>query len=285
MKQKIFSLFIMAAFALTVQAKELPLIGSVLSRESASLNGEWNYIVDVQEEGYYDYRMNPTRWGFFRNAKPQKPEDLIEYDFDLAPTMHIPGDWNTQDERLFFYEGTVWFKTSFQAQVPIEGGYRTLLYFGAVNYDCRVWVNGREAGHHEGGFTPFNLDVTDLLISGENVVIVKVDNKRHADAVPTQIFAWWNYGGITRDVMLVRVPATYIEHFKLQLEPADAKARQRQIAFSAQLDKALASQRVTLSIPELKITRQFITDAQGRAKGLVTVPSKKLSLWSPDNPK
>jgi beta-glucuronidase len=175
MKPKIFSLFIMAAFALTVQAKELPLIGSVLSRESASLNGEWNYIVDVQEEGYYDYRMNPTPWGFFRNAKPQQPEDLIEYDFDKAATMNIPGDWNTQDERLFFYEGTVWLKTSFQAQVPIDGC-RTLLYFGAVNYDCHVYVNGKEAGHHIGGFTPFNYDVTDLLRSGENTVIVKVDN-------------------------------------------------------------------------------------------------------------
>ena len=47
--------------------------------------------------------------------------------------MRIPSDWNTQDERLFFYEGTVWFKRSFQA-VPVQD-YRTLLYFGAVNYD------------------------------------------------------------------------------------------------------------------------------------------------------
>ena len=101
---------------------------------------------NVQEEGYYDYRMKPMRSGFFMNAKPQRPEDLIEYDFDKSPTMQIPGDWNTQDERLFFYEGTVWFKKSFQA-VPMSD-YRTLLYFGAVNYDCRVWVNGKEAGHH-----------------------------------------------------------------------------------------------------------------------------------------
>ena len=92
---------------------EVPLIQNVPADESLSLHGEWNYIVDVQEEGYYDYRMNPTRWGFFQNAKPQRPEDLIEYDFDKSPTMQIPADWNTQDERLFFYEGTVWFKRSF----------------------------------------------------------------------------------------------------------------------------------------------------------------------------
>jgi len=104
---------------------EVPLIQNVQAYESLLLDGAWNYIVDVQEEGYYDYRMNPTRWGFFQNAKPQKPEDLIEYDFDKSPTMKIPGDWNTQDERLFFYEGTVWFKKSFQA-APMKG-LRTLL--------------------------------------------------------------------------------------------------------------------------------------------------------------
>ena len=71
---------------------EVPLIQNVQAYESLSLNGKWNYIVDVQEEGYYDYRMNPTRWGFFQNAKPQRPEDLIEYDFDKSPTMQIPAD-------------------------------------------------------------------------------------------------------------------------------------------------------------------------------------------------
>ena len=101
-------------------AETLPVIQNVNAYESLSLNGEWNYIVDVQEEGYYDYRMKPTPWGFFRNAKPQKPEDLIEYDFDKSPTMQIPSDWNTQDERLFFYEGTVWFKKSFIAEMRNE---------------------------------------------------------------------------------------------------------------------------------------------------------------------
>ena len=251
-----------------------------------SLNGDWHYIIDVQEEGYYDYRMNPIRWGFFRNAKPQRPEDLIEYDFDKAAVMHIPGDWNTQDERLFFYEGTVWFKTSFEARVPIENT-QTLLYFGAVNYDCRVWVNGKEAGHHIGGFTPFNFDITGLLQNGENTVIVKVDNKRHAHDVPTQIFDWWNYGGITRDVMLVKVPPTYIENFKCSLLPLtpDAKEKERQISFSAKLSKAIAGQTLTLSIPELKLEQQFTTDSNGKAEGTISVAAKKLTLWSPDNPK
>ena len=284
MKNKILLSLIAVMMTVAVEAQEVPQLANVLSRETMSLNGDWHYIVDVQEEGYYDYRMNPTQWGFFRNAKPQKPEDLIEYDFDKAATMQIPGDWNTQDERLFFYEGTVWFKTSFRAQVPIENC-RTLLYFGAVNYDCRVWVNGRAAGHHIGGFTPFNFDVTDMLKNGENTVIVKVDNKRKAEAIPTQIFDWWNYGGITRDVLVVKVPETYIENYKLELQKADMNAKQREITMTAHLNKPEAGQTLTLTIPELKVKQQCVTDAEGNASLTLRIPSKRLSLWSPDNPK
>ncbi len=272
----IFMLMVGAVLPQALLAESLPLIQNVNAYESMSLNGEWNYIVDVQEEGYYDYRMKPMEWGFFLNAKPQKPEDLIEYDFDKSPTMRIPGDWNTQDERLFFYEGTVWFKKSFQA-VPMDEC-RTLLYFGAVNYDCHVWVNGKKAGHHVGGFTPFNFNISDLLIEGENTIIVKVDNKRHAEAVPTQIFDWWNYGGITRDVMLVKVPPVYLEDYNLQLTSLEG----RQLSFSVKLNKAEADHTVTLNIPELKIKKTIKTAADGTAS--INMKAKP-QLWCPENPK
>ncbi len=288
--KNILTLIVVALGAIlpATAAEQLPLIQNVNAYESTSLNGKWNYIVDVQEEGYYDYRMNPTRWGFFQNAKPQKPEDLIEYDFDKAPTMQIPGDWNTQDDRLFFYEGTVWFKKSFQA-VPSKE-FRTLLYFGAVNYDCHVYVNTRHVGHHIGGFTAFNYDISDLLKDGENTVIVKVDNKRHAEDVPTQIFDWWNYGGITRDVKLVKIPLaigqpSYVVDYSLQLMKADVKAKQREIQISVKLNQPLEGHLLMVSIPELKLTLPLKTDAKGTASDIVKVPAKKLSLWSPDNPK
>ena len=264
-------------------AQGVPQITNVINRQAMSLNGDWHYIVDVQEEGYYDYRMNPTRWGFFQNAKPQQPEDLIEYDFDAAPTMTVPGDWNTQDDRLFFYEGTVWFQRYFDYQP--QGDRRAMLYFGAVNYDCHVYVNGKKAGHHVGGFTPFNFDVTDLLHEGRNVVIVKVDNKRSASAVPTQIFDWWNYGGITRDVLLVDVSPTYIEDYSLSLKRKVESRKRREISFSLQLNRKEAGREVTLSIPELKIKQKFVTDANGSINSQLSTLNSKLSLWSPANPK
>lgn len=268
-------LFPLASLSLRA-ASEASLIGNVLKRQTISLNGDWHYIVDIQEEGYYDYRMKPMRWGFFMNAKPQKPEDLIEYDFDASPTMKVPGDWNTQDPRLFFYEGTVWFERSFHyTKTP---GRRVLLYFGGVNYDSHIYVNGKKAGHHTGGFTAFNFDVTDELKDGENFVVVKVDNKRHADAVPTQIFDWWNYGGITRDVLLVEVSEHYLENYTLRIDNQDFK----RMEFSARLNQALAGEKVRLRIPELKIDKTFETNPEG-----VVVASWKASpkLWSPEDPK
>ena len=276
MKQLFVLVALFLSAATTCVAEEVPLLQNVLSRSTVSLNGSWHYIVDVQEEGYYDYRMKPTPWGFFQNAKPQKPEDLIEYDFDKAPVMLVPGDWNTQDERLFFYEGTVWFKRAFQWHR--NGNRRTLLYFGAVNYDTYVYVNGKLAGHHVGGFTPFNFDVTDMLCEGDNIVVLKVDNKRHAEAVPTQIFDWWNYGGITRDVLLVDVEPVYIEDYNLQL----ASLEGRLLSFSVQLNKPLSGQQITLSIPELKIKKTLTTDAEGKAA--LSMKAKPI-LWSPATPK
>ena len=266
-----------AATVACAAAQDCPQIANVINREKISLNGEWNYIVDVQEEGYYDYRMNPTPWGFFLNAKPQHPEDLIEYDFDKAATMQIPSDWNTKDERLFFYEGTVWFKKSFNYNK--KAGKRAFLYFGAVNYESIVYLNGKRLGRHEGGFTPFNFDVTDVINNGDNFVIIKVDNKRRKENVPTQIFDWWNYGGITRDVYIIETEDVFIQNYKFDLD----KSNRNQIFYSITLNCNAAGAKVEVSIPELKVKQILTSDRSGNLSG--SINAKNLVLWSPENPK
>ena len=270
------------AFAQT----EVPAPQNVYARTSMSLNGDWNYFADIQEQGYYDYRMNPTPWGYFLNAKQQRPSDLIEYDFDASPTMHVPGDWNTQDEHLFMYEGTVWMKRDFNLQPSFFNpqSQRLLLYFGAVNYEAIVYVNGKKAGQHVGGFTPFCFDITGLAKEGKNFVIVKIDNKRHADNVPTRIFDWWNYGGITRDVLLLTVGETYIDDYMLQLDKA-VDGKKRTLSFALSLNREEAGQEIVLSIPELKMKKKFMTNDRGQVSAQLSIPAAKLELWSPENPK
>ena len=260
----------------SARAREVTAPVNVHARRVQSLNGPWHYFADPQQMGYYDYRMKPATWGFFRDVRPTQPADLVEYSFDKSPTMNVPGDWNTQDSLLFWYEGTVWFRRTF-SHMP-QPGRRALLYFGAVNHDAVVWVNGREAGRHTGGFTPFCLDVTGLVRAGENSVVVMADNTRRRESIPTLIFDWWNYGGITRDVLLVSTPDTYVEDYTVQL----AKGNPRLINCRVQLNEQRAGQRICLSIPELRIHRTLVTDDRGQAALSLRA---RPELWSPERPR
>ena len=277
MKNILMTLCLAAGSCLSLQAQEIPLVNNIYGRpHTTTLNGQWNYIVDVQERGFYDYRMREDRNGFFRDAHQRSKIDLVEYNFDTSPQMAVPGDWNTQDSRLFFYEGTVWLRRTFDYQP--KPGRRTVLYFGAVNYEAIVYVNGQKMGRHVGGFTPFNYDITSALKPGQNNVIVKVDNKRDRSQIPTNIYDWWNYGGITRDVLLTEVGETYIEDYSLQLDKQDWK----HLTGWVKLNSRKAGERVTVSIPELKVNQQVMTDDEGRAE--LSIKAKP-ELWSPESPK
>ena len=85
------------------------------------------------------------------------------------------------------------------------------MYFGAVNYLANVYLNGEKVGVHEGGFTPFYFDVTDKLREGDNFVVLRVNNERKPEGVPTVNTDWWNYGGITRDVLLVETAEVSVD--------------------------------------------------------------------------
>src|SRR5215470_14630717 len=160
-----------------------PLITNIQGRDAISLNGSWQVIIDPYETGYYDYRFQPRDDGYFQNTKPKSPSDLIEYDFDSSQQLQVPGDWNSQDQRLLFYEGTLWYKKSFDYQKKDRK--RLFVYFGAANYVADVYLNGEKLGRHEGGFTAFDFEITSLVKDKDNYLVVKADNKRRRDAVPT----------------------------------------------------------------------------------------------------
>jgi beta-glucuronidase len=255
------------------------------ARPAQSLDGDWKTIVDPYENGYYDYRWQPrdqspapSRDAYFMDAKPRDPSDRVEYDFDASPALRVPGDWNTQRRELFYYEGSLWYRTKFTPAAP-GSGERTFLHFGAANYRADVYLNAAKLGTHIGGFTPFAFEVTGRLLPGENSLVVRVDNTRHAEAVPTLNADWWNYGGITRDVTLVRVPARFIASHFLHLE----SERTGTIAGEVQVEGAGAGEPVRLELPELGQDLTAATDASGRASFHFTAAG--LRLWSPESPR
>ena len=95
---------------------------NINARQTTNLDGQWQVIVDPYDVGALDYRAQPlkTNTAFYKNHKPQSESELVEYDFDTSGRLNVPGDWNTQRESLLFYEGSVWYKRSFDYAKPSE---------------------------------------------------------------------------------------------------------------------------------------------------------------------
>ena len=252
-----------------VRSRSQELLTDIYDRDVRSLNGKWDAIVDPYDQG--------GRLKVWENRKPASAEEFFEYSFDGGLRLDVPGDWNSQSSELKYYEGTVWYARRFDA-AP-EPGRRQFLYFGAVSYRCRVYLNGERIAEHEGGFTPFQTEVTGRLKERGNLLVVEVNNRRTKDAIPALAFDWWNYGGITRDVLLASVPKRHIAEYFVRLD-GDAPDR---LAVWARLSEPLAGEAVEVAIPELKRCVRLTTEAGGEAAAAFA--AKGLRRWSPECPK
>lgn len=250
-------------------------------RDTTSLNGTWEVIIDRYKRGFLSNDLEERRVGgegqFSYAAARDSIDDKMEYGFENGETLEVPGDWNTQDERLFFYEGAIWYKRDFL--YDLDAGKRVFVYVGAANYEAITYLNAEELGRHTGGFTPFSYEITDKLKDGENTLVVLVDNTRQVKAIPTIMRDWWNYGGPTRRVLLIEEDATFIKDYKVQ-QKKDSMDR---IAGWVQLDGGDASQDFTVTIPEADLSYSGTTDSEGRAA--FEFDAEGLELWSPENPK
>ena len=261
-------------------------IPDLFLHDGVSLDGEWKIIIDPYETGFYDYRYcqrdlnpNPSRAEtFYLDVKPADPGERVEYDFDKSPSLQVPGDWNTQRPELLYYEGTVWYRRTFEPPV-LDGGERAFLRFGAANYRADVYLNGTKLGTHIGGFTPFSFEVTKQLKPGTNSLVVRVDNKRSKEGVPTLNTDWWNYGGLTRAVTFVRTPASFIADHRLWLESEETKM----ISGWVEIAGASEGEAVEIEIGELGQRLTAKTDATGKAT--FRLAANNLQLWSPEHPK
>lgn len=263
MKQLISIILLLTAF-IPAQA----IIINAYCRESQSLNGHWDVIVDQYDQG--------RRLKVYENKTAESPEEFYEYKFSDAVRLSVPGDWNSQMPELKLYEGTVWYGRHFNSKK--EADKRNILYFAGVNYRSTVYLNGKEIASHEGGFTPFEIDVTDYINEGDNFLVVETNNTRKEDAIPAMSFDWWNYGGITRDVMLISVPDNYIEDYFVRLRKGSPEI----IDVDLKMSEPKPDVKVSISIPELGKNIEAKTDSEGRIKTSIKV--KNLKRWEPGKP-
>jgi beta-glucuronidase len=269
--------------ALGQQPLQTLLVG-IDHRTVTSLNGDWHYLVDqALRRALYTGNGGINDTSYALNEHPNiVGNHNEEYDFATAPTIKVPGDWNTQVPQLFNYEGVLWYQRDFDAQP--KPGTRTFLHIGAANYRSHVWVNQKRVCDHEGGFTPFDCEVTAVLHGGSNFVVIAVDATRLVDGIPSVGYDWFNYGGLTRDVSLVTVPTAFIDDYDVHLahgtrfEPGNTE-----LTGYVHVLNAPAGTPVSIDVPEAGAKIVVKTDANGSAP--FRVKAAKLTLWSPELPK
>jgi beta-galactosidase/beta-glucuronidase len=166
-------------------------------------------------DGPWDFALDPEgRWRVPREVRWNgKGQILVPF----SPETPASGIGNTS-----FYR-RCWYRRTFAAP-RLRRGERLLLHFGAVDWMATVWVNGSLAASHEGGYTPFTTDVTDLLErEGEQTVVVRVDDDPADLARPRGKQDWqlaphgiWypRTTGIWQTVWLEKVSATWIESLR-----------------------------------------------------------------------
>lgn len=129
----------------------LALFPAIVMARTASLDGKWNFVI---EQGS---RLSPPDLA----GQPKARQILV------------PGTWQSQFADLRDYAGAAWYWRTVSLPA-LDAGHVALLRFNAVDYRAEVYVNGQKAGTHNGGYLPFEFDVTPMLHSGPNQVAVRV---------------------------------------------------------------------------------------------------------------
>jgi beta-glucuronidase len=147
----------------------------------------------------------------------------------------VPSSWNEQFEDGRDFLGPAWYQTEFRLPWGWAGK-RIVLRFGSVNYLGEVWLNGQPLGTHEGGHLPFEFDITALVQSSDNKLVVRVDGRLAFDRVPPgnvtgdpadffsshdgnypqAQFDFFPYCGIQRPVLLYATSRDFIRDVTIQ---------------------------------------------------------------------
>jgi len=231
-------------------------------RRRTSLNGIWKWVFDQYES------VLRSHLGFVSATAKKHVDTIFPPDWRM---MRIPCSWNLAAPELLHYDGALLFQRQFSYRRPPRNR-RVFLCFEASYYQTRVWLNGAEIGMHNGGFTPFEFDITEHLRT-RNTLHVWVDASRRAEWVPCCLTDWYNYGGIFRPVFLEERPRDAIRHFFVFYR--GGKVHVRIETTGRRMGHAI------LEIPELSV-RQDLKVYNRRCRAAITCQP---ILWSPAKPK
>ncbi|MFC0228376.1 glycoside hydrolase family 2 protein [Serratia aquatilis] len=238
-------------------------------RERESLAGEWRFTLDLHDTGLRQ------KWFLLQQSDAETRRDPYDYDPFAGETIPVPSCWQMIKDKWFYFEGSAWYTREIDYLRQDEDE-RVFLRIGAANYDCKVFLNHRFIGNHYGGSTPFCAELTPELQAGNNVLMLCVNNNRTTDRLPLRNNDWFNYGGVYREIDLIRTPNSYIRDLFVYLVP---DGRYNRIAVRIAVEGEATE--VNFILTELGIN-QTLPVVEGIAEA--TLPAHPV-LWSPEQPK
>jgi hypothetical protein len=263
-----------------------------VSRSRRSLDGQWEFYPDPQQL-------------FTRESL--RSED--------ARTIQVPGPWQAQFDDLRDYSGVAWYRRLFEVDGRTGGqadGSATdpsavspvrpsngpsvrpsaFLHFGAVDYSTTVWLNGQLVGEHEGGYLPFELEVSEILRPGSNELVVRViDPGNDADFLPEFTFAeiphgkqsWYGpIGGIWQSVYLEQRPALHLTRLRVTPDVQGEQAQVR-VSLSGKSDRPVGLW-LNVTDPNGQVRRHRLLLPAGVESEEVTIPIPEPMLWDTTHP-
>lgn len=159
-----------------------------------------NRVKSRMEDGMSRKRLFNDNWEFVRTPFGTDLDALADWK-EKFERIDIPHDWLIYDTQNLYETGTGWYRKYFY--VDDMGGKRTLLRFDGVYMDTTLYVNGQKVGEWKYGYSTFEFEITSLLHTGENEVLVRVDHHSPNSR-------WYSGAGIYRNVWLKTVPETYL---------------------------------------------------------------------------
>ncbi|MGH7509149.1 MAG: glycoside hydrolase family 2 protein [Gemmatimonadales bacterium] len=228
-------------------------------------------------------------WEFYPDPKQQLTKDSLQQ--GQARKIRVPGPWQAQFDDLRDYSGVAWYRCHFVA-VRRNGG-TAFVHFGAVDYHATVWVNGHLVGEHEGGYLPFEIDVTEALApEGPNELIVRViDPGNDADFDPELTFAeiphgkqsWYGpIGGIWQSVYLERRSAIHLTGLRITPDVPGQQVRVR-ASLSRPGERPLGLW-LNVTDPKGQVRRHRLLLPAGVEREELTIPVPEPMLWDTATP-
>ncbi len=220
-----------------------------------------------------------------------RPQALAGFK-DAWQRVDLPHTWNrfdVMDGEPGYRRAGSWYKKILLLP-QISADKRLLLYFEDANTHCRVWVNGKKVGEHIGGYLGFRIDISRAIIpNAENEILVYVSNAYDPNLIPSQKSDFFIYGGLTRDVYLELVPATYIERVLVStpaVRPDRATTSLRVFIRSRRKRSVKLKAEVQDAGGNLQISKQTTLRLNnGTNKIELALPIlKKPHLWAPHDP-